>query len=174
MQVLAPRPLTPPDPLTESRGVGDGAAERARRYGFARITQAYAVTLLAAVLALPVVGAGLITSNNCAIRGYACGDRLAYGLIGAIVLAGVTQLMLALHFRLGWSFWIGSSLMMATATVNTAQPPVLVGVLLLAPGVAAWVSEPPNRRRGVLSHWVPRYAVLLVLVLAGLAVGLLS
>ncbi|MBO0812861.1 MAG: hypothetical protein J2P23_12560 [Microlunatus sp.] len=172
--MLAPRPLTPPDTSTEPGEVGDGGVERARRYGFARVTQAYAVTLLAAVLALPVVGAGLITSNNCTIRGYACGDRLAYGLIGAIVLAGVTQLMLALHFRLGWSFWIGCSSVMATATVNTGQPPVLVGMLLLAPGVAAWVSEPPDRRRGVLSHWAPRYAVLLALVLAGLAVGWLS
>lgn len=173
MQVLASRPFAPPNPMTDPVELGEAVPERSRRYGFARISQAYGLTLLAAVLALPVVGAGLITSNNCQIRGYDCGDRLAYGLIGAIVLAAVTQLLLALHFRLGWAFWVSCSVIMAAAAVNTGLVPVLVGVLLLAPGVAAWVSEPPNRRRGVLRHWMPRYAVLLALVLAALALGLL-
>lgn len=137
------------------------------------MTLAYGLTLLAAVLALPVVGASLITTNNCQLRGYDCGDRLEYGLIGAAVLAGVTQLLLALHFRLGWSFWVSCALIMSTTALDTNHVPFLVGVLLVAPGIAAWVSEPPNRRRGVLSHWIPRYAVLLALVLVGLAAGLL-
>jgi len=151
---------------------GDGAPERARRYGLARIIQAYGLTLLAAILALPVVGAGLITTNNCQIRGYACSDRLAYGLVGASVLAGVTLLMLALHFRLGWSFWVGCVLVMTIAALNTGAVPPLAAVLVIAPGVAAWFSEPPNQRRGVLPHWAPRYAVLLGLVLGSLIVGL--
>ncbi|QGN33548.1 hypothetical protein [Microlunatus sp. Gsoil 973] len=137
------------------------------------MSQAYGITLLAAVLGLPVVGAGLITTNNCHLRGYDCADRLAYGLVGAIVLAAVTQLMLGLHFRLGWAFWISCSVLMAAAGLNMANVSVLVGVVLIAPGVAAWVSEPPNRRRGVLPHWVPRYAVFLALVLIVLSVALL-
>ena len=173
VQVLASRPFAPADRITEPVTLGQPASKRVRRYGFARITQAYALTLLAAILALPVVGAGLITSNNCQIRGYDCGDRLAYGLIGAIVLAGATQLMFALHFRLGWLFWVSCTLIMATAALNTDHAAFLVGVPLLAPGVAAWVSEPPNRRRDVLSHWAPRSAALFALVLLGLLVGLL-
>lgn len=173
MQVVASRTIAPADRMTEPQEIGEAVTERARRYGFARVSQAYALTLLAAVLSLPVVGAGLITSNNCQIRGYDCDDRLAYGMIGAIVLAAVTQLMLGLHFRLGWSFWLSCSLMMATAALNAGHLPVLVGMLLLAPGVAAWVSEPPDRRRGVLAYRTPRYVVLLALLLAGLAVGLL-
>lgn len=171
MQVLASRTITPADRTTDPQEIGEATPERVRRYGLARVTQAYALTLLAAVLALPVVGAGLITSNNCQIRGYDCGDRLAYGLIGAIVLAAVTQLMLGLHFRLGWSFWFSSSLVMATAAVNAVHVAVLVGALLLAPGIAAWVSEPPNRRRSPLSYWMPRYALLLVVVLIGALAG---
>lgn len=151
----------------------EAARDRMRRYGFARVNQAYALSALAAVLALPVVGAGLITSNNCQIRGYDCHDRLAYGLIGAIVLAAVTQLILGLHFRLGWSFWFSSSLLMAVAALNAGHVAVLVGGLLVAPGIAAWVSEPPNRRRGVPAHWMPRGGVLLVAVLTGLATGML-
>lgn len=173
MQVLATRPLVPPDAVTDPSEIGEASPERARRYGFARIAQAYGLTLLAAVLALPVVGAGLITSNNCQLRGYACSDRLAYGLIGAIVLAVATQLMLALHLRLGWSFWIGSALVMAGAAVNFDHLPVLIGLVAVAPGAAAWFSEPPNRRRGVLHHWAPRCGVLLALVLAALAAGVL-
>lgn len=173
MQVLASRTFTPADRTTEPQEIVEAAPNRVRRHGFARVSQAYALTLLAAVLALPVVGAGLITSNNCQIRGYDCGDRLAYGLIGAIVLATVTQLMLGLHFRLGWSFWFSCSLVMATAALNAGNFPVLVGTLLLAPGIAAWVSEPPDRRRGLLSYWTPRYAVLLVVTLIGLSVGVL-
>ena len=173
MQVLASRPFAPPSPMTEPVQTGDGAPERARRYGLSRIVQAYSLTLLAAILALPVVGAGLITSNNCQIRGYACVDRFAYGLVGAGVLAGVTLLMLALHFRLGWSFWVGCVLVMTAAGLNTGEVPVLAAVLIIAPGVAAWFSEPPNRRRGVLRHWAPRYVVLLGLVIGSLVVGML-
>lgn len=172
MQVLASRPFVPPSSATEPAETADGVPERARRYGLARIVQAYGVTLLAAVLALPVVGAGLITSNNCQIRGYACADRFAYGVVGASVLAAATLLMLALHFRLGWSFWISCALVMIAAALNTEAVPALAGVLVIAPGVAAWFSEPPNRRRAVLHHWAPRYAVLLGLVIGSLAVGL--
>lgn len=172
MQVLASRPFAPPSPVSEPVQTADGGPERARRYGLARVVQAYGLTLLAAVLALPVVGAGLITSNNCQIRGYDCADRFAYGLVGASVLAAVTLLMLALHFRLGWSFWVSCVLVMTAAALNTAGVPALAGVLVIAPGVAAWFSEPPNRRRGVLHHWAPRYAVLLGLGMGSLAVGL--
>ncbi|GAB3922720.1 hypothetical protein GCM10011575_43640 [Microlunatus endophyticus] len=171
--MLAARPFAPPDAVTDPLEIGEAFPERARRYGLARVSQAYGLTLLAAILALPVVGAGLITSNNCQLRGYACSDRLAYGLIGAIVLAVVTQLMLALHFRLGWSFWIGSALVMAGASLNTDHLPVLIGLVVLAPGVAAWFSEPPNRRRDVVTHWVPRCTALLALVLAAFGAGLL-
>jgi|GEM_PF-3681698 hypothetical protein len=159
--------------MTDAAEVGEATAERARHLGFPRISLAYGITLLAAVLGLPVVGAGLITSNNCQLRGYDCDDRLAYGLVGAIVLAAVTQLMLGLHFRLGWAFWISSSLLMAAAGLNLGNIAILVGVVLIAPGLAAWVSEPPNRRRGVLAHWTPRYAVWLGVVLIALSVALL-
>lgn len=159
-----------PDSAPDS--MPDSMPERPRRYGLARIVQGYALTLLAAILALPVVGAGLITSNNCQIRGYACSDRFAYGLVGASVLAAVTLLMLALHFQLGWSFWIGCALLMTAAALSTGHVPALAVVLMIAPGVAAWFSEPPNRRRGALHHWVPRYAVLVGLMLSSLAVGL--
>jgi hypothetical protein len=170
--VLASRPALPTDEYLPS-GRSIPAAGRLQLYGLRRIVQAYGVSLLAAVLGLPVVAAGLITSNNCQLRGFDCLDRLAYGLIGATVLAAVAQLMLALHFRLGWSFWVGSSLLMSTTLLNTSSLPAVIGVLLIAPGVAAWVSEPPSRR-GVLAHWGPRYAALCVLVMAAAAIGLLT
>lgn len=173
MQMLSSQSIPPADRTAESQDIGQAAPERTRRYGLARVTQAYALTLLAALLALPVVGAGLITSNNCQIRGFDCGDRLAYGLVGAIVLAAVTQLILGLHFRLGWAFWISCALIMATGALNVGHVAALVAVLLSAPGIAAWISEPPNRRHSVPSYWTPRYAVLLTVVLTGVALGLL-
>lgn len=143
-----------------------------RLYGMRRISHAYGLTLLAAVLGLPVLAAGLIVSNNCQLRGLECSDRLAFGVVGAIVLAAGVQLLLALHFRLGWTFWLGSVFLMFTAAAQTLVLPAVL-ILALAPGLAAWITDPPNRRARTLEHWAPRLAAFSAVAVAAPLAGLL-
>jgi hypothetical protein len=131
------------------------------------------VTVLAAVLGLPVVAAGLILSNSCQLNGSQCSGRLAFGLIGGIVLAAGVQLLLALHVRLGWSFWVCSVLVMATALIQSSAL-LLILILLIAPGIAAWVTDPPHRRASAMGHWTPRLLVLTGLLAGAGLLGLLS
>jgi hypothetical protein len=105
----------------------------------------YGVTLLAAVLGLPVLAAGLITSNSCALRGGACSGRLAYGVVGAVALAALVQLVLVLHLRLGWLCWGVAAATTATVLLHLGQPLVVLVTAVAAPGIGAWASEPPRR-----------------------------
>jgi hypothetical protein len=139
--------------------------------GIKRIGLAYGLTLLAAVLGLPGVFAGVITTNNCTLQGEECAERMVYGVIGGIVLAAVVQLVLAVHFRLGWLFWGVSAVIMAAAIAVLAGWPMIIG-LLLAPGVAAWVSDSQDEKRSTFRHWLPRLVVLIIVLGAIALIGL--
>lgn len=143
-------------------------------HGVRRLAGAYGVSLLAAVLGLPGLAAGMISSNTCRIQGFGCSERLAYGILVGVVLALIIQLVMALHLKLGLALWLCSTAIVAvSALLGLDAWPVLVIGPVIAPGVAAWVSEPPNRRHAVLKHWLPRLAALAVvggvLLLSGIA-----
>lgn len=157
--MLTSRRASRTDPPTGAKAT-PGQTLRPRLFGFKRLGQAYGITLLAAVLGLPGLAAGLISMNDCQLNGFDCSDRLAYGVISGLVFALAIHLLLSLHFRLGWLFWVSSGLIMAAAATHLPVWPVTVIVVALAPAVAGWVSEPPNQRSGVGRHWVPRLAVL--------------
>jgi hypothetical protein len=172
--VLASRPISPTDRV--HRSARDRAVDGSERpHGLHRIGQAYGLSLLAAVLGLPVLAAGLITSNNCELRGVACSGRLVYGLIGAVVLAAVVQLVLLLHFRLGWLCWAVVAAVTATVLLYPTEPLVVVAAALVAPGVGAWVSEPP--RPGVdapAANRLPRLLLLAAVLAAAVVPALVD
>lgn len=158
----------PVDPLAMPKQL-----RRSKPYGVKRIAQAYGLTVLAVVLGLPVPVAGLLMSNNCTLHSQECSARLLYAVIGGIVLAAVVQLVLAVHFRLGWLFWGCSALVVATSAVGLGPWRIAIGALL-APGIAAWVTDPPNRRTGGIRHWIPRLSALIVALGAMTTAGLVT
>lgn len=141
--------------------------------GLRRIARAYGISLLAAVLGLPGLAAGMISSNACRIRGYGCADRLSYGIIIGIAITVIIQLVMALHFKLGGTFWLVSTAISAvTAALGSSLFPVLVAGLVIAPGLAAWISDPPRQRKTAFRHWIPRLTALTVVPGVLLLVGL--
>jgi hypothetical protein len=62
---------------------------------------------------------------------------------------------------------------MAAAAAQLDVWPVLLLGVVFAPGLAAWVSDPPNRRAGILAHWLPRISVLVIVVATLALTGLL-
>ncbi len=140
--------------------------------GLRRIARSYGLSLLAAALGLPVLAAGLITTNNCALRGGDCTGRLMYAVIGAVVLAGIVQFVLLLHSRLGWLCWAGAGVVTATAVLHPGQPLLMLATAAAAPGIGAWVSEParPDRWRPV--HRLLRMLAVVVVLAASALWGI--
>ncbi|HEY9290705.1 MAG TPA: hypothetical protein VIP98_05440 [Microlunatus sp.] len=167
--MLASRPYPRPDGDGRSARGGQTAdsALTTPATGLRRIARAYAVTLLAALIGLPGLAAGLISSSSCGAGAGTCDVRLAYGLVGGVTLAVIVQLVLSLQLKLGWLFWVASTAITATVLANLDSLPILLVTVLIAPGIAAWLSDPPHQRRSVLAHWGPRLGILVV-VLAGL------
>ncbi|QDP97945.1 hypothetical protein FOE78_20385 [Microlunatus elymi] len=142
--------------------------------GLSRLLRAYAITLLSALIGLPGLAAGVVTSTSCGAGAGDCDVRWVYGLVGGVVLALLVQLVLSLHLKLGWLFWITSSAITATVITNLDAWPVVLVTVLIAPGIAAWLSDPPQRRRGVLAHWAPRLGILVVVVAGLVGIGLIG
>lgn len=146
-----------------------------RPLGVQRIGKAYGLSLLAAVLGLPGVAAGMISSNTCQIQGSGCSQRLSYGIFVGIALAVTIQLVLAIHLQLGLRFWLCSTVLIGVAVaLGFHALPILISGLVITPGVAAWASDPPNRRSSVYRHWVPRIVALLAVFGLLLAVAQLT
>lgn len=165
-----------------SRPTGDGSlgGERADRSnapggqpptGPRRLLYAYAASLLAAVLGLPGLAAGTITANNCQLRNLDCVGSVAYGPIAGAVLATIVLLVLAIQFRLGWRFWTVAMIGFAAAAVSIGLPWLLIVLLILWPAAAAWITDPPGRRRTMLRHWIPRWSTLIVVPVAMIILG---
>jgi hypothetical protein len=60
-----------------------------------------------------------------------------------VALAALVQLVLVLHLRLGWFCWGAAAAVTATVVLHLDQPLVVLLTVVAAPGIGAWVSEPP-------------------------------
>ncbi|SDS27916.1 hypothetical protein [Microlunatus soli] len=168
--MLASRPSSRPNKDGSFGGERD-AATRQPPTGRRRLLSGYAASLLAAVLGLPGLLAGAITANNCQLRGLDCVGRTAYGPLAGAVLATIVLLVLAIQFRLGWRFWGVAMLGFAVAALTIGLPWLLIVLMVLWPGAAAWITDPPHRQRSVLRHWIPRWSALVVAPVTMIIVG---
>lgn len=130
--------------------------------------------MLAVVFGLPGLIAGTITANNCRLRDLDCAGQFAYGPVGGAVLAVIVLLVLAIQLRLGWRFWAVSMVGFGASVLSIGVGWLLITVLALWTAAAAWITDPPNRRRSVLRHWVPRWSLLAVIPVGMIIVGTLA
>ncbi len=165
------RPPTPAAAVSEARGRSRAARPRPPLTPL-RVIGGYVITLIAIATGAPFVYLGLVQADRAegfSGIGWAFGGFLVAGLVGLAVL-----LVLSLTSKAGPVFFVVDLLVLLLPQLISNWQWLWLAVLLVAPGVAAWVAHPPRRpdrssrtrRRFVLTR--SGAVALFALVLPGL------
>lgn len=171
--------MSAPDPELDS------ALRRAAPRDLQRVLLGYLTTALALLCGLPVMVIGWVGATQCTGEGFRCLGWFVYGMAAAALVAVVALPIIARRFRLGlWFALLTVALVAAPLVLGDGS--LNAGTAFLAPGLAAWVSEPrttdpraasplappatpPSSVRhssmwhSSMWHWAPRFGAVLVL-----------
>lgn len=139
-----------------------------------RVLLAYLTAALALLCGVPVLIIAWFGTAHCTADGLQCLGLLVFGFAVAAVVAAIALPFIARRFRLGWVF-PSLTIALVVAPLMLGDGSLGAGAAFLAPGLAAWVSDPRVLDPGYANplvppvdppsparHWVPRLVAVAV------------